>query len=316
MPVTNRSSAAEKIALFRSLFRGRQEVWPLRFESAKTGRAGYSPVCGNEWVRGLCEKPRIKCSDCPHQKWLPVTDEVIRRHLSGVDEKGRPFVAGVYPMLLDERCLFLAVDWDGDDWQTDALAYMATCCRLGVPAALERSRSGNGGHVWIFFEEAIPAALARKLGAHVLTETMECRPEAGLKSYDRFFPNQDTLPRGGFGNLIALPLQKTAREQGNSVFVDDQLEVFEDQWLFLSGVERMKTAQVESLVREAEGRGRVIGVKMALPEEEDAAEPWKLRPSRRRDVLPTGDMPGSLDLCWQIRFICPRPGCRRPCAMP
>ncbi len=308
MPVTNRSSAAEKIALFRSLFRGRQEVWPLRFESAKTGRSGYSPVCGNEWVRGLCEKPRIKCSDCPHQKWLLVTDEVIRRHLSGVDAKGRPFVAGVYPMLLDERCFFLAVDWDGDDWQTDALAYIATCRRLGVPAALERSRSGNGGHVWIFFEQAIPAALARKLGAHVLTETMECRPEAGLKSYDRFFPNQDTLPRGGFGNLIALPLQKTAREQGNSVFVDDQLEVFEDQWLFLSGVERMKTAQVESLVREAEGRGRVIGVKMGLPEEENEAEPWKLRPSRRRQELPTGDMPASLDLVLADQVYLPKTG--------
>lgn len=296
MTVTNQSSPAAKIALFRSLFRGRREVYPARFESVKTGKAGYSPVCGNEWVRGVCEKPRIKCSDCPHQKWLPVTDEVIRRHLSGVDERGRPFVAGVYPMLLDERCFFLAVDFDEGDWAADARAFLETCERLKVPAVLERSRSGEGGHVWVFFAEAIAATLARKLGAHLLTETMERRPEAGMKSYDRFFPNQDTLPRGGFGNLIALPLQKAAREKGNSVFVNEKLKPLEDQWAFLAGIERMSKAQVEAIVREAEGRGRVIGVRMVLPDDEDAAEPWKLTPSRQRDSLPPGEMPASLEL--------------------
>ncbi len=306
MPVTNQSTPAEKIALFRSLFRGREEVWPLRFESVKTGKAGYSPVCGNEWVRGVCEKPRIKCSDCPHQKWLPVTDEVVRKHLSGVDDRGRSFVAGVYPMLLDERCFFLAVDFDEGDWKTDAAAYLETCGRLGVPAVLERSRSGEGGHVWLFFAEAIPAALARKLAAHLLTETLESRPEAGLKSYDRFFPNQDTLPRGGFGNLIALPLQKAAREQGNSVFVDEQLVPFEDQWAFLAGIQRIKKAQVEQIVREAEGRGRIIGVRMALPEDEDAAEPWKLMPSRQRHALPTGEMPKSLEVVFSDQIYVPK----------
>ena len=229
MPINNSSAPEEKIALFRSLFRGREDVYPRRFESVKTGKAGYSPVCGNEWVRGVCEKPRIKCGDCAHQRWLPVTDEVVRWHLSGSDDLGRPCVIGVYPMLLDERCLFLAVDFDDGDWAADSLAYLATCERAGIPAALERSRSGNGGHVWIFFAEAIPASLARKLGAHILTETMERRPEAGLKSYDRFFPNQDTLPRGGFGNLIALPLQKAAREKGNSLFVDTELKPHADQ---------------------------------------------------------------------------------------
>ena len=153
MPVRNHSSPAEKIALFRSLFRGRQEVYPLRFDSAKTGKSGYSPVCGNEWVRGVCEKPRVRCGDCPHQNWLPVTDEVIRKHLSGMDERGRPFVAGVYPMLLDEQCWFLAVDFDDGDWAADALAFLETCDRLNVPASLERSRSGQGGHIWIFFDQ-------------------------------------------------------------------------------------------------------------------------------------------------------------------
>lgn len=306
MPVTNHSTPAEKIDLFRSLFRGRQEVYALRFESAKTGKAGYAPACGNEWVRGICEKPRMKCGDCPHQKWLPVTDEVIRRHLSGVDERGRPFVAGVYPMLLDEQCWFLAVDFDEGDWSADAFAFVETCRRLNVPAVLERSRSGQGGHVWVFFAEPVPAVLARKLGAHLLTETMEHRPEAGLRSYDRFFPNQDTLPRGGFGNLIALPLQKAAREKGNSAFVDGNLEPFEDQWAFLAAVPRMRNARLEQIVTEAEGRGRVVGVRMALPEDEEAAEPWKLTPSRQKSTLPEGAMPGNLELVLADQVYVPK----------
>ncbi len=148
--VTQRSPAAAKIALFRSLFRGREDVYPRRFESRKTGRAGYQPACGNEWVRGVCEKPRIKCMDCPNQRFLRVTDEVIRWHLSGRDDQGRDFVMGVYPMLRDETCSFLAVDFDRDSWQEDTGAFLETCRRLDLSAALERSRSGNGGHVWFF----------------------------------------------------------------------------------------------------------------------------------------------------------------------
>lgn len=199
--VNQRSPAQAKIALFRSLFRGREDVSPRRFESRKTGRAGYSPACANEWVAGICEKPRIKCSECPHQRFLPVTDEVIRWHLSGRDGQARGFVMGVYPMLLDETCFFLAADFDKAAWQEDATAFLETCRQMNVPAALERSRSGHGGHLWFFFGEAIPATLARKLGAHLLTETMERRPDIGLDSYDRFFPNQDTLPPGGFGTM-------------------------------------------------------------------------------------------------------------------
>ena len=193
--VTNHSSPASKIALFRQLFRGREDVYPRRFESWKSGKSGYAPACANEWVRGVCEKPRIKCTDCPHRRFFQVTDEVIGWHLSGMDDRGSPFVMGVYALLQDETCYFLAVDFDGDDWQRDAIEYLRTCRRLEIPVVLERSRSGNGGHVWFFFDDAIPAGLARKLGSHILTETMECRPEIGFKSYDRFFPIKTPCPK-------------------------------------------------------------------------------------------------------------------------
>ena len=200
-PVTKSSLPEDKIALFRSLFRGRDDVYPRRFESRKTGKSGYSPVCANEWVRGLCDKRKVKCVECPRRQFLPVTDDVIRCHLSGIDADGSDFVAGIYPMLLDETCYFLAADFDKKTWPEDIAAVRQTCEEIGISYAIERSRSGNGAHLWIFFEDAIPAVLARNLGAHILTVTMDRRPDVGLDSYDRFFPNQDTLPKGGLGNL-------------------------------------------------------------------------------------------------------------------
>ncbi len=277
--VDQTSSSEAKIALFRSLFRGRNDVYPRRFESQRTGKSGYAPACGNEWVTGLCEKPRIKCADCINRRFLPVTDEVIRWHLSGQDDEGRNFVMGVYPMLLDETCLFLAADFDKEHWRQDALAYLQTCAEMGLPAALERSRSGNGGHVWLFFEDAIPAGLARRLGCHILTETMERRPDVGLDSYDRFFPNQDTLPRGGFGNLIALPLQKAVRQSGNSVFLDNQLVPHSDQWAFLATVQKISLSTAEDVVSAAQRKGRIVGVRLAVDDEE-SERPWEMPPSR------------------------------------
>jgi hypothetical protein len=221
--VDHRAPPEKKIALFRSLFRGRDDVYPRRFESRRTGKAGYQPNCANEWVEGICAKPRVKCSDCPYQRFLPVTDEAVRWHLSGRDDAGKDFVMGIYPMLQDETCFFLAADFDKEGWREDAKAFRERCRLLNIPVALERSRSGNGAHVWIFFEEAIPASLARKLGSHILTEAMENRPDIGLRSYDRLFSNQDTLPKGGFGNLIALPLQGGRKASGNSVFLDEDL---------------------------------------------------------------------------------------------
>jgi len=238
--VTNESTEKQKIALFRSLFRGREDVYPRRFESKRTGKSGFQPVCRNEWARPICQKPKIKCGNCENKDFTPLSDDVIRNHLIGIDPTDRyrgEFVIGVYAMLLDETCWFLAVDFDKEAWKENSRAYRETCETFNVPAVLERSRSGNGGHIWIFFSEPIPAKLARQLGAFMLTQAMETRPEMGFKSYDRFFPSQDTLPRGGFGSLIALPMQAKPREKGNSLFVDDNSNPYPDQWRFLSTVQ-------------------------------------------------------------------------------
>jgi superfamily II DNA or RNA helicase/very-short-patch-repair endonuclease len=295
-PVDRTSSSQAKIELFRALFRGREDVYPRRFESRRTGRSGYAPACANEWIRGICEKPRIKCAECPNRRFLPVTDDVIRWHLSGRDAEGQPFVAGVYPLLQDETCFFLAVDFDKTEWREDAAAFLEACRHLNLPAALERSRSGRGAHVWFFFEEAIPAALARRLGSHVLTETMERRPDIGLGSYDRLFPNQDTMPQGGFGNLITLPLQRAARTQNNTVFLDSALVPWADQWAFLASVRKIGRPQIEQIVEDAERRGRVLGVR--LPPQDDAeTEPWTAFPSRhRRESQLVGELPSTLEL--------------------
>ena len=305
--IENRSPAEEKIALFRALFRGRPDVYARRFVSRKTGKAGYSPACGNEWVRGICEKPRIKCSACARRLLLPLNDEAVRWHLSGQDSAGGEFVAGIYPMLADETCYFLAADFDKASWQEDARAFLDTCRLMNVPAALERSRSGNGGHVWLFFAEAVPAALARKLGTYLLTETMERRPDLGLDSYDRLFPNQDTLPQGGFGNLIALPLQKRPREQGNSVFLDDGFSPYPDQWQFLSSLHKIGRSEIERLVREGQVKGSLLKVRPAMADEEGesfwlSAEPW-YRPSGDQ-VL--GPVPEKLELVLANELYMPK----------
>ena len=296
---TTAQSNAEKVALFHSLFHGRDDVFPRRWENSKTNKVGYAPACHNEWVRGICEKPRIKCGNCPNQAFVPVNDEIVRSHLLGRNianpERAEPFVAGVYPLLTDETCWFLAADFDKQCWQRDALAFLATCREKSVPAALERSRSGNGAHVWIFFSEPVPASEARRLGAHLVTETMERCPDLGFESYDRFFPSQDTMPAGGFGNLIALPLQSDPRQKGNSVFVDDELRPYDDQWAFLSSHRRMSRAEVTTLVEQASVAGRILGVR--LPLDDDNEEPWTAPPSRRNAEQPiVGVMPARVEV--------------------
>lgn len=297
--LTNQSSEAEKISLFRGLFKGREDVYPQRFESRGTGKTGYQPACRNEWIKGVCKKPKIKCGDCDSREFLPLTDEVIRNHLLGVVPESRSmdtFTIGVYPLLADETCWLIAIDFDKGSWMDDSSAFLETCRVHDVPSYLERSRSGNGGHIWIFFSKPLGAALARKMASFLLTETMEKRPEMGLDSYDRLFPNQDTMPKGGFGNLIALPLQKKPRERGNSVFLDEDLTPHPDQWAFLSQVRRMNQSEVEAIVCKAERQGRVIGVREAITGEEDH-EPWAAPPSRRRKEPPiVGPLPDQIEL--------------------
>ena len=275
----------EKVALFRSLFAGRDDVFAKFWQNPKTGRKGYAPACRNEWVRGVCEKPRVKCGECPDQAFIPVTDEVVTEHLRG------RLVMGVYPMLRDETCRFLAADFDGEGWRDDVTAFVETSRRFDLDPVVERSRSGNGAHAWFFFAEPVASVTARRLGCYLITETMERRHELSMRSYDRLFPNQDTMPRGGFGNLIALPLQYEARQAGNTVFVDDSFIPYSDQWSRLAAVDRLSVLRVEEIVRDATAGGRVVGLRIA--DADDVEEPW-LRPSQRshslvRDVGPLPD---------------------------
>ena len=308
-PCTNDSPQDAKIALFRALFRGREDVYPRRFESAKTGKSGYQPACQNEWVNGICHKPKIKCKDCDNYSYLPVNNDVIRNHLLGIEPSARTsrdFTIGVYPLLADETCWFLAADFDKETWKEDVTAFLEICHTHNVPAILERSRSGNGGHVWVFFSEPIPARLARRLGSYLLTQTMESRPEIGLDSYDRFFPNQDTMPKGGFGNLIALPLQNKPRSRNNSVFVDENFEPYPDQWAFISSVRQMTRREIEAIVDEASTYGDILGVRLAIADEADD-EPWTAPPSRQRKEKPiTTPLPESISLVQGNQIFIPK----------
>ena len=294
--VTSASPTAQKIALFRNLFRGREEVFPRRWENARSGQAGYSPVCRNEWVRGVCGKPEVKCGECPNQAFVLFGDDVVRSHLTGKSAGNSiDFTAGIYPMLPDETCWFLAADFDKKSWQQDVTAFRDTARAKGVPVAIERSRSGNGAHAWIFFSEPVSAADARRLGSLLITATMERCPDIGFDSYDRFLPSQDTMPTGGFGNLIALPLQSRPHENGNSVFVDDDFRPYEDQWAYLSTIRRLSRGELMSIVAESAATGQIIGVR--FPSTEEEGEPWAALPSRRSKEPPIeGVLPDSAEV--------------------
>jgi hypothetical protein len=284
-------SIAGKLRLFRDLFRGREDVYAVRWENPD-GRKGYTPKSERDWKAYYAAKPEDRPRvDRETRKYSSLTDDVVQAHLKG------EITIGVYPLLRDETCWFLAADFDKTTWQQDCQAFLETCREWNVPASVERSRSGKGGHIWIFFDSVISALLARKLGCALLTRTMERRHQIGLDSYDRFFPNQDTMPKGGFGNLIALPLQKESREQGNSVFLDGQLEPYADQWKFLSSIERLSSAKAEVIVEEAQQKGDLVGVRISVADENDTPDPWTLPPSRKRaEVAISGPFPKSVEI--------------------
>jgi len=289
IPIKKDSPTADKIALFHSLFKGREDVYARRWESIKSGKSGYQPACKNEWIKGICQKPEIKCGGCLARDFLPLTDDVIRNHLIGFDPEAksrrnirRDFTIGVYPLLEDETCWFLAIDFDRDLWRDDVDAFRDTCCRFEVPLEIERSRSGRGAHAWVFFAEPIPSVEARRLGTFLLTETLDNRPEVGFDSYDRLFPSQDILPEGGFGSLIALPLQGKDKEEGNTLFIDDDFVPYSDQWAFLFSVRRLKRRDVEHIVEEANRYGRIIGIRLPVIEER-YEKPWRISRLQKKD---------------------------------
>ena len=272
----SRLSTEEKVALFRRLFRGRTDVYPVRWQSKTTGKSGYAPACANEWRAGVCEKPRIKCGDCSNRLLIPLSDAVIYNHLAG------EHTVGVYPLMEDDSCYFLAVDFDEAEWRDDARAFMQSCDELGVPAALEISRSGKGAHAWVFFAGRVSARDARRLGTAIISHTCARTRQLHLTSYDRLFPNQDTMPKGGFGNLIALPLQKAPREMGFSVFVDAYLSPYPDQWAFLASIRPMAAHDIEPTVLRATGGVHPLDV--TFIDDEDLATPWKRESTPNRKL--------------------------------
>ena len=231
----------EKVKIFMEVFKGRTDIYAKRWESNKTGKTGYSPVCKNEFSTYKCDKSRVKCNECPNRILEPLTTEIILKHLQG------KITIGIYPLLPGDSCNFLAIDFDKKNYEKDVIEFWNICDELNIPIYVERSRSGNGAHVWIFFEESIPARIARKMGNILLTKTIE-RASLDLDSYDRIFPNQDTMPKGGFGNLIALPFQGESSKKGNTVFVNKYFEVKKNQINILNNIKRIKNDEIYSFI--------------------------------------------------------------------
>ncbi len=279
--VDKSSPLEEKIQLYMDLFHGREDVYARRWENTTKGTSGYSPACNNEWIRGICQKP---CKTCHNADYIPFTAKAVQSHLSRTD----PAVLGIYALQPDETCWFLAIDLDESTWQEDVRALRNTCRQEQIPVAVEKSRSGNGAHLWFFFSEKIPASMARRFGTSLISAAMKSDAKLSFRSYDRMFPNQDSMPKGGFGNLIALPLQpEAARACGGSLFIDEQGIAYADQWHFLSEMQKLSRIDLEAILSRI--GSNPLG---PLVETEEEKKPWE-RSSESR--IPEDDPTTTLD---------------------
>ena len=252
----------DKIAsdFFMMFCRGRKDLYDLRYTNPKTGKNGYYTQCFNRWDRGchIQKKDGVRCKDCELRAYKPVTLPLIKAHMNGTDPNGNDVVA-IYPMLENNLCQLLVFDFDNhakgaeqedyantdDRWKEEINALRRICKNLDVDAVVERSRSGRGAHLWIFFKEMIPARLARKFGFALLEKGAESVNLKSFKYYDRMIPTQDALPEGGLGNVIALPLQGMALKSGNSAFVDENWNAYEDQLKVLVGTRRLTRQEID-----------------------------------------------------------------------
>jgi superfamily II DNA or RNA helicase len=289
--VSNFLTPEQKITIFSRLFRGRTDIFANRWQN-QLGRSGYSVACDNEWAKGICNKPRIKCQECNHRQFSLLNDQVIYRHLAGLQ------VVGLYPLLQDNTCYLLAADFDKGNWQEEVKAMSRACERYSVPHTIEISRSGNGAHLWIFFKDRIPANEARLLGFGLLDAAMEIYPNLSFDSYDRLFPNQDILPEGGFGNLIALPLQREARRTGNSSFVDTELNIIDDQWQHLTQIKNLSKQELSKPLSQLSSNNSLLSEQGVT----DNRPPWEITAKSKPLVLENSPRQITITLVNHIYF--------------
>ncbi|MDB6354173.1 DEAD/DEAH box helicase family protein [Trichococcus sp. K1Tr] len=277
VPTLNKySSPSEKIRLFMSLFKGREDVFAHKYFNKKQGKMVYGPMKSKPWER----KPG-------DGEYAPFDERVVDHHLRGFDG----MIAGVFPICLDDSCHFLAIDLDKGEWQRDAEVLREVCHQFAIPVSIERSQSGNGAHVWFFFAQPVPAKKARKFGSALLTAAMNRRHELKIASFDRLFPNQDSLPSGGFGNLIALPLQKTARQHGNSEFVDEAFRSYEDQWAYLASIKKIPAEDISLFLEKLQTQNGTEDFSENAGTSE-GLKPWK----KKEIVLTKADFPDQVKI--------------------